>query len=259
MQSLVAPGSQAEQVGRLLIAVIAVLALPALPFGIYLAYPFAILTTWFHEMGHGLTAGILGQQFERLVILADGSGYALSRVASDLSGPARAFIAAGGPLGPVLAGAALIMASAHRAAWRPALWGLSAIIFASVIVYVRSPTGYFVLPLVAAGVALIAWRASPGIVRFTLQFLGILAAMSMLRDFNYLFTEQIVIEGRRQLSDTGQIEAALLLPHWFWAALILALSATVIGASLKYALAERRRRRRPRKLPSNVAQFRRKR
>ena len=56
MRSMVQPGSQAEEVGRLILAGFIVLALPALPFGNYLVYPFTILTTWFHEMGHGLTA-----------------------------------------------------------------------------------------------------------------------------------------------------------------------------------------------------------
>ena len=74
--------------------------------------------------------------------------------------------------------------------------------------------------------------------RFTLQFLGILAALSMLRDWNYLFTESAVIGGRRVLSDTGAIEAALVLPHWIWAGLITLLSALAIGASLKHALEE---------------------
>ena len=45
MQSLVQPGSQGEQVGRLILAVFVVIALPSLPFGTYLIYPFAILTT----------------------------------------------------------------------------------------------------------------------------------------------------------------------------------------------------------------------
>ena len=72
MQSMVQPGSQAEQVGRLILAVVVVLALPALPFGNYLMYPFVILTTWFHEMGHGLTALMLGQNFDQLQIFADG-------------------------------------------------------------------------------------------------------------------------------------------------------------------------------------------
>ncbi|MEE4199718.1 M50 family metallopeptidase [Erythrobacter sp.] len=258
MGPLVEPGSQAEQVGRLILAGFAVIALPALPFGAYLVYPFAILTTWFHEMGHGMTALVLGQQFERLLIFANGSGVAESYLSVDASRFTRATIAAGGPIAPSLAGAALIVASAHRRAWRPALWLTSAAIFASVIVYVRSPVGYAVLPLVAAGIAVAAWKAPPGLARFLLQFLGILGAMSMLRDFNYLFTEEAVIGGRRILSDTGQIEAALFLPHWVWAALILLVSALLIGASLRYALSDRRRTAlsSPRR-PANVLQFKR--
>ncbi len=257
MHSMVEPGSQAEQVGRLVLAVILVLVLPSLPFGTYLIYPFVILTTWFHEMGHGLTALLLGQDFERLMIFADGSGVAESYVAASGSPIIRAVIAAGGPIAPVLAGAALIVASAHEKVWRPALWAMAGAIFVSVIVYVRSPVGFAVLPLVAAGLALIAWRASGVWVRFVLQFLGVLGAMSMLRDFNYLFTERATIGGRTQLSDTGQIEAALLLPHWVWAVMILAISAIITGASLKYALSDKRQLRRDQKLPPNVLQFRR--
>ncbi|MEM7702743.1 MAG: M50 family metallopeptidase [Pseudomonadota bacterium] len=258
MQSLVKPGSQAEQVGRLILAVVVVLALPALPFGTYLIYPFVILTTWFHEMGHGLTALALGQDFEQLKIFADGSGVAQSRIEADLSAFSRAAIAAGGPLAPCVAGSALILASAHERLWRPALWAMAGAIFASVIIYVRSPVGFFVLPLVGAAIGLMAWKGPDSLTRFTLQFLGVLGAMSMLRDFNYLFTEEAVIDGRRMLSDTGQIEAALFLPHWVWAAIILSICAVCVGGSLKYALNENRLRGRPTKRPANVLQFKRK-
>lgn len=46
--------------------------------GSYLLYPFTILATWFHEMGHGLAALLTGNSFERLLIFPDGSGLALS-------------------------------------------------------------------------------------------------------------------------------------------------------------------------------------
>ncbi|TRD11159.1 M50 family metallopeptidase [Erythrobacter insulae] len=256
MQSLVAPGSQAEQVGRLLLAGIIVVALPALPFGNYLIYPFVILTTWFHEMGHGLTALLMGQHFEQLMIYASGSGVAESAVDPDASVFILAAISAGGPLAPSIAGAGLIMASAHSKLWRPSLWGVSAAILASVIIYVRSPVGIAVLPLVAAALAFTAWKGSDGVARFVLQFVGVIAAMSMIADFNYLFTEVAVIGGQRILSDTGQIEAALLLPHWVWAVLLLTMSAVMVGASLKYALNEDRLRPPP-KRPANVLQFRR--
>lgn len=257
MQSLVAPGSQAEQVGRLLLAGVIVVFLPSLPFGNYLIYPFVILTTWFHEMGHGMTALLMGQHFVQLMIFSNGSGVAESAVDPDASVFVLAAISAGGPLAPSVAGAGLIMASAHHKLWRPVLWGVAAVILASVIVFVRSPVGYAVLPLVGAALAVIAWKASPGITRFTLQFLGVIAAMSMLADFEYLFTEVAVIGGQRMLSDTGQIEAALVLPHWVWAMVLLLMSAVMIGASLKYALNEDRLRPPPPKRPANVLQFRR--
>ncbi|NQX93368.1 MAG: M50 family metallopeptidase [Erythrobacter sp.] len=258
MRSMVQPGSQAEQVGRLILAVVVVLALPAVPFGNYLIYPFVILTTWFHEMGHGLTALALGQHFEQLQIFADGSGVAQSRVDADLSPFASAAIAAGGPLAPCVVGSLLILASAHKRLWRPALWLTAAAIFASVIVYVRSPVGFFVLPLVAAAIAVMAWKGPDALAPFTLQFLGVLGAMSMLRDFDYLFTEEAVVGGQRILSDTGQIEAALFLPHWVWAAIILVICAVCVGGSLKYALSERRLLSPPAKRPANVLQFKKK-
>ncbi len=256
MQSIVRPGSQAEQVGRLVIAVAVVLFLPVLPLGNYIIYPFAILTTWFHEMGHGITASLLGQEFVELVIFPNGSGFAKSLVSVEASRFTNAAIAAGGPLAPIVIGAAMIIASAHPRAWRSVLIALAAAIFISVAIYVRSQTGYIVLPLVGALLILIAWRARDVFVRFALQFLGVLAAMSMLRDFNYLFTEEAVIGGARMLSDTGQIEKSLFLPHWFWAGAILLVSAVIVGASLKYALSEKRRSRLPKpKLPANVLQF----
>jgi hypothetical protein len=257
MQPLVTPGSQGEAIGRLVVAGLVVTMLPALPFGAYLIYPFAILTTWFHEMGHGLAALAMGQDFVRLLIFANGSGLAESAVDGDASRLVHAAIAAGGPLAPSAVGALLIVASAHPRAWRPVLWLSAAAIMASVIIWVRSATGWWTLPLVAAILAGVAWRGKPAFVRFSLQFLGVLGAMSMLRDWNYLFTQQAVIGGQTVLSDTGQIAAALGLPHWLWAGAILLVSATMVGAALKYALAEQRLRPPARKLPANVLQFRR--
>lgn len=262
MQSLVQPGSQAEQVGRLLIAVALVVWLPAFPLGEYIVYPFYLLNTWFHEMGHGLTALVMGQHFEQLVINADGSGVAESYVSADTPAIVNAAIAAGGPMAPSIVGSLLIVASAHPKAWRPVLVALALAIFASVYFYVAGQVGRIALPLVGALMLLIAWRASDTLTRFSLQFLGVLAAMGMLQDWDYLFSEQGSVGGQMMTSDTGQIEASLWLPHWFWAAAIIVVSAVMIGASLKYALAENRLRPPPKKPkgpkpPANVLQFRR--
>lgn len=238
MRNPIAPGSQAEQVGRLLLAGALVLFLPLIPFGAYVLYPFVILTTWFHEMAHGLAAMLVGWDFQRLVILPDGSGFAESFTPIEAGRLKRAVVAAAGPLGPTVVGSLLILASGRRRSWRPALYALAGALIVSTFIWVRSPVGVIVLPLVALILVGFARSDRPNLERFTLQFLGILAALSMLRDWNYLFTESAVIGGRRVLSDTGAIEAALVLPHWVWAGLITLVSALAIGASLKHALKE---------------------
>lgn len=257
MSSLVTPGSKGEAIGRLVLAGFVVSLLPVLPFGEIIAYPFFILTTWFHEMGHGLTAALLGQSFERLVLLPNGSGYAEYLISGEASRLVQAAISIGGPLAPSVVGSALIVASAHPRAWRWTLWAMVAAILASTVIWVRSATGWWALPVAAAVLGLVAWRASGGFQRFTLQFLGLTAAWSVFGAWRYFLTEQIVIDGQAQLSDTGAIAAVLLLPYWFWAGVILVTSATMFFFSLRYALADKRRGPPPRKLPANVLQFKR--
>ncbi len=236
MRQFVKPGSQEEKVGRLILAAVLVLFLPSLPLGNYLAYPFVILSTWFHEMGHGLTAIMLGFNFEALEIYSNGSGVALTSYPQTPSNISRALISAGGPMGPAFVGSALIIASRDPRFWRPALLGLSAVIGISTLIWVRSWTGWLVLPLTGLVMAAIALKASEGITRFTLQFLGIHAALSMFGQWDYLLMESAVIGGQQMPSDTGAIEQALLLPHWLWAGLIIVSATAMILASLKYAL-----------------------
>jgi len=232
------PSSQQEQVGRLILAGALITAVPQLPLGNYLLYPFVILTTWFHEMGHGLVSLLLGHGFERLLIFPDGSGVAESSFREHPGALTSALVAAGGPLGPSVAGSLLILASGRHERWRPALLALAGIIAVSVLIWVRSAVGLVVLPLVAAALAYIGVRGKPWAQSFALQFLGVLAALSMFRDLDYLFSYSGSIGGVPMLSDTGAMEEALLLPYWVWAGLIVAASFAMIGASLKHALKE---------------------
>ncbi|WP_427964271.1 M50 family metallopeptidase [Altererythrobacter sp.] len=232
----VARGSKAEQLGRLFLAAVVIAFLPSLPLGNYLIYPLTILITWFHEMGHGLTALLIGQDFQRLVILPSGSGFAETTSSGTMSNVSRAVIAAGGPLGPTFVGSLLILASSRHRLWRPALYSLAGLIALSTLIWVRSTVGLLTLPLVGAVLAYIGYKGRAWLQRFALQFLGVLAALSMLRDLSYLFSYSAVIGGQPMLSDTGAMQEALLLPYWLWAIVIVALSGMMIGWSLKLAL-----------------------
>ena len=121
MSSSLADQDQRERVALLLGIALASIMLWQTILGSLLLYPFTILATWFHEMGHGIAAMLAGRGFERLLIFADGSGVAQSLRPADGYRLTDALIAASGPLGPAIAGALLIISSRSPTATRNAL------------------------------------------------------------------------------------------------------------------------------------------
>src|SRR4051812_13031598 len=100
MSSSLADHDRRERVALLLGIALASIVLWQTMLGSLLLYPFTILATWFHEMGHGIAAMLRGRGFERLLIFADGSGFAVSLSPADGYRLTDALVAASGPLGP---------------------------------------------------------------------------------------------------------------------------------------------------------------
>lgn len=223
-----------HQVGLqwLVIAAIATAILWQVPFGNYLLYPFTILATWFHEMGHGLTALLLGGDFQKLVLLPNGSGIAFHSGVRFLGGIGNALVSAGGPMGPPIAGAALILASRGVKSTRYGLLILGTLLIVSTLIWVRSLFGLLAVPLLGAGVLTLALNAPPWLQAFTIQFLGVQACISTYHQLDYLFTRQAVINGQPILSDSAQIAQNLLLPYWFWGTLMAIGSFLLLWQSL---------------------------
>lgn len=217
-----------------LIGVISILLWQS-PYGGYLLYPFSILATWFHEMGHGLAALAFGNDFERLVIFPDGSGYALHLSEGELSRIEQAVIAASGLLGPTVAGCLLILASRTHRATKLALILLGIALIGSTVIWVRSTTGWAILPALGAASLALAYYGREAYRRFAVQFLGVQGCVSIYRDFGYLFSEGGYLEGRPQVSDTGHIADALFLPYWFWGGVITAMILTMVFYAMKIA------------------------
>ena len=203
--------------------------------GSLLLYPFTILATWFHEMGHGIAAMLTGRGFERLLIFSDGSGVAQSLRPLDGYGLTDALVAASGPLGPAIAGALLIISSRSPAATRNALAVLGAALLASTLIWVRSLTGWLVLPALGIAIGLLALRGSERWQGFVIQLLGVQACISVWKKFDYLFSPGGSVGGQLQRSDTGAIADALLLPYWFWGAAISAAILALLWWSFRLA------------------------
>ena len=63
----------------LLLAVATIIVVWQLPYGPQVLYPLSLLATFAHELGHGLAALLAGEEFEYLLLHADGSGLAAWR------------------------------------------------------------------------------------------------------------------------------------------------------------------------------------
>lgn len=234
-------GASVTHAGHHRVAVLAAIAVGSVvlwqtQIGSLVLYPFTILATWFHEMGHGLAAMLVGSDFDHLVIHADGSGYAVSSRPSDAYRLTSAFIAAAGPMGPAIAGSLLIVASRHERNARHALNVLGVALLVSTIIWIRSLVGWVAMPAIGLAILGVARIGRPGMLKLTAQVLGVQAGISAWRSFDYLFSAAGSVGGAAQRSDTSAIADALLLPYWFWGAGISAAIVALMVWSVSRAL-----------------------
>lgn len=216
----------------LIAAAFATIVLWQLPAGAYILYPFTILATWFHEMSHGLMALLLGGQFRKLEIFGDGSGVATYAMSLSLAPIGPALVAAAGPMGPPIAGSALILASRSFKTATLSLKILGGFLLLSTLIWVRSLFGLIAIPLLGLIILAIALKAPRWLQGFAIQFLGVQACISTYHQLDYLFSYSA---GPLGLSDTAQIQQRLFLPYWFWGGLMAIASLVILVQSLRVA------------------------
>ena len=204
------------------------------PYGDLALYPFTLLATYAHEMGHGLSAMLLGARFESLVLYPDGSGVAAWT--GQVGRVGRAMVAAGGLVGPSVAGAALLVLSRRpgRSRWLLAATGV-AMLLAAVWV-----TGSLFSFAFSAGFGIfflaLARRGSERWTTFAVQLLGVQLCVALFRDVRYMFSPGGTVGGRFHGSDTAVMADALFLPYWVWGGLTATISACVLVLGLSLAL-----------------------
>ncbi|WP_414527199.1 M50 family metallopeptidase [Nodularia chucula] len=216
----------------LIAAAIATVVLWQFPAGDYILYPFSILATWFHEMGHGLMALILGGRFHQLQIFSNGSGLASYSISRSLWPLGPALVAAAGPMGPPIAGAGLILASRSFSTASLSLKILGGVLLLSTLLWVRSWFGLLAIPVLGIIILGISLRTPHWVQGFGIQFLGVQACVSTFHQLNYLFSSNA---GSLGLSDTGQMQRYLILPYWFWGGLMAIASLVILFQSLRIA------------------------
>lgn len=231
--SLTSQNSQAVQhsslIGLLIAAVITVV-LFNVPYGNYVSYPFLILGTWFHEMGHGLMALLWGGSFFKLEMFTNGSGVATTSSSNMI---AQAWVSAAGLMSPPIVGAVLIMAGRTQKGAKIAMGVLGAALLLSVVIFVRSIFGVVAVGLWGAVIMACAFKLPHSYKPFVVQFLGIQAWASAFVSLDYMFSDNA--GSLNMPSDTQAIANLLILPYWFWGGAIALFAVFMLLVSLKVA------------------------
>jgi hypothetical protein len=210
----------------LVLAALLVVALQMLvPLGRQILYPFTLLGTWVHEMGHGLTALLTGGSFTRLEIFGDGSGLAHS---SYVPGWRSGLVPMSGLLAPPLVGCAVLALARGGRRARIILSALAAALLISLAIWVRSTAGLLAMPLVAAALALVAWRRSGDSNLLVAQLVGLLLALDTVTRIDYLFTSST----ERGPSDIAKVAEAFGGHYLAWGALLAAVSLALCALGL---------------------------
>lgn len=201
------------------------------PFGQQALYPLTLFTTWVHEMGHGLTALVLGGHFEKLEIFSDASG--LAHAYAPGRGWQDALVSAGGLLAPPLVGG-ILLATVHgpkRA--RIALTVLAAALVVSMVLYVRTTTGLIAMPIVAVALGYSAWfafRQSPEYRVIATQVLAVVLALDTVTDTAwYIFQTEVTVDGQTRGSDISSVAHGFGGPVFLWSCIIMAVAVALIA------------------------------
>jgi hypothetical protein len=204
-----------------------------LPYGRQILYPLTLLATYAHEMGHGLTALLAGAEFDQLLLHADGSGMAVWR---GNPGPlATALIAAGGLVGPTLAGIG-ILGLARSTRFAPAVLAtLAVLLAASVMLWSRNTFGASFLLATAATLGMAAKVLPNAWAAFVLHFIAATLCLSWFTDLDYLFSAQAVVNGVPHPSDSAVMAQALGLTYWVWGGVVATFSLAVVALGIVWA------------------------
>lgn len=211
----------------LLVSVGVTLLLYMIPYGHTIAYPLVLISTLVHELGHGVAALIVGGSFDQFQMYSDGSGAAHWSGAVGDTG--RAFVAAGGLVGPAVGAAFCLMLSRRADSARACLGAIGGLLVIAEFAVVRNLFGLAFVGVLAAVCLLIALRGSDQLVQLALVFFAVQLALSVYSRSDYLFSQWADTAVGRFPSDSQQIAIAMGLGSYaFWGAVCGAFSAFVL-------------------------------
>jgi hypothetical protein len=202
-----------------------VIGLNYMPYGPQILYPFSLIYTFVHEMGHGIAGMLVGARFDNFVMHLDGSGLATNMVPTDMSRFGLAFIAFGGLVAPAVMAAICFILGRSPKASRIGFYCFAGICVLALALVVRNLFGFiFVAFCGLASLAVAKLPKSGAVPRYVMLVLAITLLTFVFSRGDYLFVQ----EASSGLSDVGQIQKYLFLPYWFWGGLIGLISVAIL-------------------------------
>ena len=177
-----------------------------------LGHVLLLFSTLTHELGHGLTAMLVGWNFDTLTIDWDGSG--LTTTWGYEGRITQGLVSAGGLIGPSIAACILFWSARgndRRLNFTTRLFG-AGLLLAGVLT-ARSFWAILFTVGLGALLLLLAGRISRFKMESLMVFIGVQLGLSVFTRADYLFTKWA---GPDQPSDVAQMSQALFLPFWFW-------------------------------------------
>lgn len=187
--------------------------------------PVLFLSTWAHELGHGLGAIITGGEFIDLRVLPSFSGVATTATSTDFS---RAMVIIVGLLGPSLLGVLMIALTRAFSLYRLAVLGLAGLLALSLI---WAADGFTLATISGAAIVLglMGWRLPNRVLQYVAYILAIALCLSALTGFGYFFIGNAEVAGDLYRSDTGVLADLWGGPHWLWGGLMVCLSVLILA------------------------------
>lgn len=226
-------------------ALLASLLLWNLPFGGVLLYPFKLLSTWLHELSHGLAMILTGVGFDRVLIYRDTSGLAYGE--TEAGRAASAVIAAAGYMGTPLWGAVLLVATPDVRWARRALLGLAAVMVGTALTMIDlpggDPFGPWAIGAIGAACAVAAIALPARLPLAIAHFIAAQSCVDALLDIRVLLRPAQVIGGKvAGASDAHNMAAATFgttatWAVWTWAIVWLLWSLAVLYIALRLSSA----------------------
>jgi len=187
--------------------------------------PIVFLSTWIHELGHGMGAVFTGGRFLELTIYPPNlSGTALTAKSTNFQHLSVLFL---GLLAPSLLGVVMIFLTRGLSWYRVSLILLTVLL---VLSQIWAADMFTRLTLAMAAIILggMAWKMPSSWLVYITQILAIALCLDALTDFSYFFMGGGVINGVVMQSDTAKIGGILGGPHWLWGAVITLLSIIIL-------------------------------